>query len=65
MVDFTSSFPEMYSKVQGLWEYISGKLQVLTLQLLCNTSKANSLDADTSVTTVSLYMHAGKIQLYQ
>jgi len=38
----------MYSQstAQGLQEYISGKLMS---QLLCNTSKADSLDANTSV----------------
>ena len=31
--------------------YISGRPQVPMLQLLCNTSKANSLNANTSMTT--------------
>jgi len=31
--------------------YISGKLLVPMLQLLCNTSKANSLNANTSMST--------------
>jgi len=49
----TSSFLEIYilKVTLGLWEYIS---QVPMLQLLCNTSKADILDANTTVTTGSL-----------
>jgi len=50
----TSDLPDTcMPKAQGLQAYISGKSQVPMLQLLCNTSKAGSLDADTSVVTVS------------
>ena len=39
-------------KAQGLRAYISDKSRVLMLQLICNTSiQADSLDANTSVTT--------------
>jgi len=34
------------------WAYISGKSQVPMLKLLCNTSKDDSLDVNTSVVTV-------------
>jgi len=37
----------------GLWAYISGKSLVPMLQLLCNTFKADSLDANTSVVNAS------------
>ena len=45
-------------KARGLLVYISGKSRVLVLQLLCNTSsKADSLNANTNVTTV-FYLYA-------
>jgi len=45
-------------KARGLRAYISGKLKVPMLQLLCNTSgKADSVNANTNVTT-GFYLYA-------
>jgi len=57
----TNDLPDMYAqspRVAGI--HIR---QVPILQLLRNTSKANSLDDNTSVVTASLYMHAWKIKI--
>jgi len=54
----TSSFPEMYSQSQRVQPEDCGNtfqvnLRVPMLQLLCNTSKADSLNAKMSTDTVS------------
>jgi len=52
----TSDLPDTYvciPKARGLQAYISGKSWVPLLQILCNTSKADSLVANMSVIAVS------------
>jgi len=64
----SSSFPEMYAHSLRMQPqdaiYISGKLQVLMLQLLCKTSKANNLDVNMAMTIESFIMHVWMIWLW-